>query len=230
MKIERGIKALEFIKEECANGRKISGQRLAKDFKVSQKFLASAMKLGYVERKTNGIYKWKVGDVIPVMAKKCMEEANAYFTEKNRVYQNKKKGATDQATDQVGEIKSVKFLDMQDYLGFDKLKQENESLKRLIDSLSEKLRDNKVLLKDCSNRCKELQSELDLESDACKKWYRKFIEVDVEKNGLKLEKNKLKEENERLKESSIDLRKSETKRSIKILGITVFQTVVTSKS
>jgi hypothetical protein len=110
------------------------------------------------------------------------------------------------------------------------LKQENESLKRLIDSLSEKLKDNKVLLKSAQSLNANLQDELDLESDAGRKWYKKFTEIDDENNKLIAEKIKLKEENERLKESSIDLRKSETKRSIKILGITVFQTVVTSKS
>ena len=121
------------------------------------------------------------------------------------------------SNDQVGDINSVKFLDMQDYLGFDKLKHENESLKRLIDSLSEKLRDNKVLLKDCSNRCRDLQDDLDIEKDASKTWCEMYYEIH----------NKINEQNE---EERNDLRKSEKKRSIKILGITVFQTVVTSKS
>ena len=121
------------------------------------------------------------------------------------------------SNDQVGDINSVKFLDMQDYLGFDKLKQENESLKRLIDSLSEKLRDNKVLLKDCSNRCRDLQDDLDIEVNASKTWCDMYYEIH----------NKINEQNE---EDRNDLRKSEKKRSVKILGITVFQTVVTSKS
>jgi hypothetical protein len=179
MKIERGIKALEFIKEECANGRKIKGQQLTKDFKVRQNFLSCAVKLGYIEHKGKWIYKWKVGEVMPIMAKKCMEEANKYFSEKQKQYRSKSLLSTDQATDQVadqvndqvGEIKSVKFLDMQDYLGFDKLKHENESLKRLIDSLSEKLKDNKVLLKSAQSLNANLQDELDLESDAGRKWY-----------------------------------------------------------
>lgn len=121
------------------------------------------------------------------------------------------------STEQVDDIKSVKFLDMQDVLGFDKLKQENERLKRLIDSLSEKLRDNKVLLKDCSNRCKDLEAELIVEKSSGKEYYMKYW-------------NLYDEIRKRHEEESNDLRKSETKRSVKILGITVFQTVVTSKS
>lgn len=128
------IAALEYLKEECMAGRGVSAATLAKKFKISNKFLAAVVELGYIRVKPGHsikYYNWVVGDIIPVMGKAVKDLCH----KKNIEAINKSRS---KSVDPIAEPCDTK-VDLQQALK----DHERTRLRRVVDELTAKLKDQK---------------------------------------------------------------------------------------
>lgn len=79
--MKKQTEILNYIRQKCLNGEKLSIREIAKQFGTSNRHLATAEELGYIQKVGPNLYKWKVGEVIPVMAKAMKEKIADYYKE-----------------------------------------------------------------------------------------------------------------------------------------------------
>jgi hypothetical protein len=135
------IAALEYLKEECMAGRGVSAATLAKKFKISNRFLAAVVELGYIRVKPGHsikYYNWVVGDIIPVMGKAVKDlcgKKNMEAISKSKSKSVNDIGIHDKYTPEPCDTK----VDLQQALK----DHERTRLRRVIDELTAKLKDQK---------------------------------------------------------------------------------------
>jgi len=75
------MNALNEVREKCLNGEQISGLKISAKHKAGVPNLMKYLcELGYVQKIKSGKYRWKVGEVIPVMAKAVSDLAKSKRT------------------------------------------------------------------------------------------------------------------------------------------------------
>lgn len=79
--MKKQTEILNYIRQKCLSGEKLSIREIAKQFGTSNRHLATAEELGYIQKVGPNLYKWKVGEVIPVMAKAMKEKIADYYKE-----------------------------------------------------------------------------------------------------------------------------------------------------
>jgi chromosome segregation ATPase len=75
------MNALNEVREKCLNGEQISGLKISTKHRAGvPNIMKYLCELGYVQKIKSGKYRWKVGEVIPVMAKAVSDLAKSKST------------------------------------------------------------------------------------------------------------------------------------------------------
>lgn len=82
--MKKQTEILNYIRQKCLAGEKLSIRAIAKEFKTSNRHIATAEQLGYIRKTGPGLYVWKVGEVLPVMAKLMTEKISEYYKDHNK--------------------------------------------------------------------------------------------------------------------------------------------------
>lgn len=135
--MKKQMDILNYIRTACMNGSKLTGREVSKQFKTNNMQLALVESLGYIKPIGSNKYKWSVGDVMPVMAKRLKEETTKYY----KKFRKKSVSITpEEGPSEVVDIRDNK--DTSDQCLFlkskiDELEKENKHYVSLINKLSE---------------------------------------------------------------------------------------------
>lgn len=199
--MKKQTEILNYIRQKCLSGEKLSIRDIAKQFGTSNRHLATAEELGYIQKVGPKLYKWKVGEVIPVMAKAMKENIADYYKDhryKKTVTTTAEEGAKKLLLkgDDVMSVTPVETSMIQDCNFWERMY--NDLKARHEGSLK-----NYDILLEVTNRKESTIEGLRIENEALK------TELDFVKtlddagntviDGLKTDLNKLQAENDKLK-------------------------------
>ncbi len=164
------MNALNEVREKCLNGEQISGLKISRKHRAGvPNMMKYLCELGYVQKIKSGKYRWKVGEVIPVMAKAVYDLAKSKRTNVTTLDQMdevlvKQLDAVGTVlphkTDEANAEFKRRYIDPMFEVDYERLQEENSELKRRVEELELELKSCAYIKEKYMVWCSESESKL----------------------------------------------------------------------